>query len=52
MIVTDNLQRATAAANATAFMPDGGLVEHGPPTGVFTSPEKEPTSRDVTERFG
>ena len=49
VIVTDNLQQATRAANATALMLDWELVEHGPTTGMFTNPKDE---RDVSGRFG
>ena len=52
MIVIHNLQQATRAASATAFMFDEELVEHGPTTGVFTDPKDERTEREVTGRFG
>ena len=54
VIVTDNLQHATAAANATAFVFvfDGEPFEHGQRTGMCTDPKDEPTERDVSERFG
>ena len=52
VIITDNLQQATAAGNATAFMPDREFVEHGPITGMFANPNEEYLKRDVTGRFG
>ncbi len=51
VIVTDNLQQAAAAANATAFMPEGRLVGHGPPTGMLACPD-DYIKRDFTGRFG
>ncbi len=53
VIVTQNvMQQATRAANATAFMLDGELVEHGPTTGMFTNPKDESTERDVRGKVG
>ena len=52
MIVTDNLQQAVAAANASAVMLDGELVEPGPPIALLTNPKEGPALREVSERFG
>ncbi|MGZ4325188.1 MAG: hypothetical protein ACXVHX_38205 [Solirubrobacteraceae bacterium] len=47
VIVTDNLQQATPAASAIAFIRDWELVPRGPTTGPFTNPEDERGVRDV-----
>jgi phosphate transport system ATP-binding protein len=52
VIVTHHLQQATRSANATAFMLDGELVEHGPTTRMPTNPWDERTEREVTGKFG
>ena len=52
MTVTDNLQQATPAATATAFMFDGELFEHARTTGMLIDPEDERPECDVSERFG
>jgi phosphate transport system ATP-binding protein len=52
VIVTDNLQQAMPAANATAFMREGELVERGPTTGMLTDPKDERTERDVSGKVG
>ena len=52
VIVTDNLQQATPATNATEFVRDGELVERGPRTGMLTDPKDECTDRDVSGKLG
>ena len=52
VILTDNLQQAARAANATALMLGGELVEHRPTMGMFTDPTDEPTEHDVSGRLG
>ena len=52
VIVTHNMQQAARVADSTAFMLDGELVEHGPTTKMFTTPEDERTERYVTGKFG
>jgi len=52
VIVTHNMQQAARVADTTAFMLDGGLVEHGETTEIFTNPGDERTERYVTGKFG
>ncbi|MDQ6841521.1 MAG: phosphate ABC transporter ATP-binding protein PstB [Actinomycetota bacterium] len=52
VIVTHNMQQAARVADSTAFMLDGGLVEHGPTNDIFTNPRDERTERYVTGKFG
>jgi phosphate transport system ATP-binding protein len=52
VIVTHNMQQAARVANTTAFLLDGGLVEHAPTTEIFTNPKDERTERYVTGKFG
>ncbi|MFL5823323.1 MAG: phosphate ABC transporter ATP-binding protein PstB [Solirubrobacteraceae bacterium] len=52
VIVTHNMQQAARVADTTAFMLDGQLVEHGPTTKIFTTPDDERTERYVTGKFG
>ena len=52
VIVTHNMQQAARVADSTAFMLDGELVEHGPTSKMFTTPEDERTERYVTGKFG
>lgn len=51
-IVTHNMQQAVRVSDHTAFMYLGELIEFGPTTRVFTSPENERTQRYITGRFG
>ncbi len=51
-IVTHNMQQAARVSAYTAFMYLGELIEFGPTTRVFTSPENERTQRYITGRFG
>jgi phosphate transport system ATP-binding protein len=52
VIVTHNMQQAGRVSDTTAFMLDGELVEHGPTTEIFTTPQDERTERYVTGKFG
>jgi phosphate transport system ATP-binding protein len=52
VIVTHNMQQAARVATSTAFMLDGGLIEHGPTDEIFTRPKDERTERYVTGKFG
>lgn len=51
-IFTHNLQQVARAANATAFILGGELVEHRSTTRKFTDPKDERTGREVTGKFG
>jgi phosphate transport system ATP-binding protein len=52
VIVTHNMQQAARVADTTAFMLDGELIEHGPTTDIFTTPNDARTERYVTGKFG
>ncbi|MBI1261313.1 MAG: phosphate ABC transporter ATP-binding protein PstB [Rhizobiales bacterium] len=52
VIVTHNMQQAARAADFTAFMYLGELVEFGPSEQIFTTPANERTRDYVTGRFG
>jgi len=52
VIVTHNMQQAGRVSDTTAFMLDGELIEHGPTTEIFTTPQNERTERYVTGKFG
>jgi phosphate transport system ATP-binding protein len=52
VIVTHNMQQAARVADTTAFLLDGELIEHGPTTKIFTTPDDERTERYVTGKFG
>jgi phosphate transport system ATP-binding protein len=52
VIVTHNMQQAGRVSDTTAFMLDGELIEHGPTTEMFTTPQDERTERYVTGKFG
>jgi phosphate transport system ATP-binding protein len=52
VIVTHNMQQAARVANSTVFMLDGEVIEHGPTTKIFTTPDDERTERYVTGKFG
>jgi phosphate transport system ATP-binding protein len=51
-IVTHNMQQAARVSEYTAFMYLGELVEFGPTSHIFTSPEKTQTQNYITGRFG
>jgi phosphate transport system ATP-binding protein len=52
VIVTHNMQQAARVADTTAFMLDGGLVEHDATDKIFTNPSDERTEQYVTGKFG
>ena len=51
-IVTHNMQQAARAADFTAFMYLGELIEFGETEQIFTNPAKEQTQQYITGRFG
>jgi phosphate transport system ATP-binding protein len=51
-IVTHNMQQAARVSEYTAFMYLGELVEFGPTSHIFTSPERTQTQNYITGRFG
>ena len=51
-IVTHNMQQAARAADYTAFLLLGELIEYGETKQVFTRPAKVQTEQYVTGRFG
>ncbi len=52
VIVTHNMQQAARAADFTAFMFLGELIEYGTSEQIFTNPVNERTRDYVTGRFG
>jgi phosphate transport system ATP-binding protein len=52
VIVTHNMQQAARVSDWTAFMLYGELVEFGPTSKVFTTPDDRRTEDYVTGRFG
>jgi phosphate transport system ATP-binding protein len=52
VVVTHNLQQAARVSNVTGFMYMGELVEIGPSSQIFTSPNDRRTDDYVTGRFG
>ena len=52
VIVTHNMQQAGRVSDYTAFMYLGELVEFGPTSTLFTSPEDRRTQDYITGRFG
>ena len=52
VIVTHNMQQAARAADFTAFMYLGELIEYGETEQIFTKPAKEQTQQYITGRFG
>jgi phosphate transport system ATP-binding protein len=52
VIVTHNMQQAARVSDWTAFMLYGELVELGPTSKMFTTPDDERTEDYVTGRFG
>src|SRR5689334_4538525 len=52
VIVTHNMQQAARAADYTAFMYLGELVEYGETEQIFTNPANEKTQQYITGRFG
>ena len=52
VIVTHNMQQAARVADWTLFMLYGEVVEFGPTSKIFTTPEDQRTEDYVTGRFG
>src|SRR2546429_2744470 len=52
VIVTHNMQQAARVSDTTAFMLEGELIEHGPTTEIFTTPNDPRTEEYVTGKFG
>ena len=52
VIVTHNMQQAARVSDHTAFFYLGELIEFGPSTEIFQSPNVELTERYITGRFG
>jgi phosphate transport system ATP-binding protein len=52
VIVTHNMQQAARVADWTLFMLYGEVVEFGPTSRIFTTPEDQRTEDYVTGRFG
>jgi phosphate transport system ATP-binding protein len=52
LIVTHNMQQAARVSDHTAFMYLGRLVEYGPTTQIFQTPQLPETEDYVTGRFG
>jgi phosphate transport system ATP-binding protein len=52
VIVTHNMQQAARVSDWTLFMLFGEVVEFGPTTKIFTSPDDKRTDDYVTGRFG
>jgi phosphate transport system ATP-binding protein len=50
--VTHNMQQAGRISDFTAFMYLGRLIEFGPTTKIFTSPNEKQTEDYITGRFG
>jgi phosphate transport system ATP-binding protein len=52
LLVTHNLQQAARAADHTAFLFEGRVVEFGPSDRLFTAPDDARTEAYITGRFG
>jgi len=52
VIVTHNMQQAARAADFTAFMYQGDLIEFGETRQIFTNPVRRETEDYITGRFG
>ncbi len=52
VLVTNNVKQAARAADRTAFLLDGSLVEEGPTDRIFTAPEDPRTDSYLRGRFG
>ncbi|HVA81336.1 MAG TPA: phosphate ABC transporter ATP-binding protein PstB [Candidatus Binataceae bacterium] len=52
VIVTHNMQQAARAADFTAFMYQGELIEFGETRQIFTNPTRRETEDYITGRFG
>lgn len=52
IMVTHNMQQASRAADWTAFMHQGRLVEFGPTAQIFLNPQEEQTADYLSGKFG
>ncbi|MEO1130682.1 MAG: phosphate ABC transporter ATP-binding protein PstB [Planctomycetota bacterium] len=52
VIVTHNMQQALRISDRTAFFYEGRLIESGPTTDLFNSPQQQRTRDYVAGRFG
>lgn len=52
VLVTHNLHQAGRVSDYTAFMYLGDLIEFGPTTKIFTTPNEKRTENYITGRFG
>ncbi|MBC7531972.1 MAG: phosphate ABC transporter ATP-binding protein [Oligoflexus sp.] len=52
VIVTHNMQQAARVSEYTAFMYNGDLVEYGPTTKLFSTPDEKLTRDYIVGRFG
>ena len=52
VIVTHNMQQAARVSDLTAFFYLGELIESGPTSKIFTTPDKQQTEDYITGRFG
>ena len=52
IIVTHNMQQAARVSDTTTFFYLGNMIEHGPTTQIFTTPQQEQTEAYITGRFG
>ncbi|MBI2089738.1 MAG: phosphate ABC transporter ATP-binding protein [Deltaproteobacteria bacterium] len=52
VIVTHNMQQAARVSDLTAFFYLGELIESGPTSKIFTTPDKHQTEDYITGRFG
>jgi len=52
VIVTHNMQQAARVSEYTAFMYNGDLVEFGPTTKLFSTPDEKLTRDYIVGRFG
>ena len=52
VMVTHNMQQATRCADRTAFFYLGEIIEEGPTTQIFSSPEQKRTEDYISGRFG
>jgi phosphate transport system ATP-binding protein len=52
VIVTHNMQQAARVSDSTAFLYLGRLIECGPTSKIFTTPDRKETEDYITGRFG
>jgi phosphate transport system ATP-binding protein len=52
IIVTHNMQQAARTSDTTTFFYLGTMIEHGPTSQMFTTPQNEQTEAYITGRFG